>query len=182
MEALNVTSKGKLFILDKDGTLCPGVVEKNGKSHAPNRLEDQQYFDDVAPKCNELLAQGHTLAVASNQGGVAFGIFPADEAELLVSAAAAFIGAAAHRVCFYHPKGHVAPWNIEHRNRKPLPGMLIELMQQLNFKPSDTVMVGDWESDRQAAQAAGCTFIWANDFFERNDPFADRLHAALGMK
>lgn len=179
---MNAITKGKLYIFDKDGTLCKSVVETGGKSHAPNRLEDQEYFDDVVAKCNELIEQGHTLAVASNQGGVAFGIFTADEAELLVSAAAAFIGAKAHRVCFYHPKGRISPWNMEHRNRKPQPGMLIELMQQLNFTPEQTVMVGDWQADQEAAKAAGCEFIWANDFFERNDPFADRLHTAMGVK
>lgn len=174
---------GKLVIFDKDGCLCKSVTEKkSGKTHAPNRLEDQEYFDDVAPICKELIEQGNTLAIASNQGGVAFGIFSADEAELLVSSAAAYIGAAAHRVCFYHPKGHVAPWNMEHRNRKPQPGMLIELMQQLNFTPANTIMVGDWKSDQEAAQAAGCGFIWAHEFFGRVNPFADRFHAALNVK
>lgn len=174
---------GKLIIFDKDGTLCISVIDsKSGKSHAPNRLDDQEYFEDVAAKCAKLIAAGNTLAVASNQGGVAFGIFSADEAELLVSSAAEYIKAAAYRVSFYHPKGHVAPWNQEHHTRKPQPGMLIELMAQFNKQPSDTIVVGDWKIDQEAAEAAGCQFIWANDFFERDDPFADRFHAALGIK
>lgn len=173
---------GKLIVFDKDGCLCTSVEGKNGKTHAPNKLEDQNYFEDVAAKCQELRDAGHTLALASNQGGVAFGIFSADEAELLVSSAAEYIGAAAYRVCFYHPKGHVAPWNSEHRNRKPAPGMLVELMQSLGFSPQQTVMVGDWASDKEAAEAAGCAFVWAHEFFGRADPFADRFHAALGVK
>lgn len=174
---------GKLIIFDKDGTLCTSVIDsKSGKSHAPNRLDDQEYFDDVESKAYELKATGNILAVASNQGGVAFGIFSADEAELLVSSAAAYIGAAAYRVCFYHPKGHVTPWNTEHHTRKPQPGMLLELMAQFNKQPGNTIVVGDWKTDQDAAEAAGCQFIWANTFFERDDPFADRFHAALGVK
>jgi D-glycero-D-manno-heptose 1,7-bisphosphate phosphatase len=172
----------RLYVFDKDGCLCKSVEGKNGSTHAPNRLEDQEYFEDVALKCAELIAAGNTLAVASNQGGVAFGIFTADEAELLVKAATEYIGGKAYRVCFYHPKGRVAPWNQEHRTRKPQPGMLIELMQSLNFSPQNTIMVGDWTSDKEAAEAAGCEFRWAHEFFERVDPFADRFHAALGVK
>lgn len=169
----------KLYIFDKDGTLCESVVGKNGKSHAPNRLEEQTYYADVDARCAALRASGHVLAVASNQGGVAFGIFPAHEAEQLVSAAAEHIQAQAYRVCFHHPKGRVSPYNTEHPNRKPLPGMIIELMEELGFTPEQTTMIGDWETDREAAEAAGCAFAYANEFFGRNDPFADRLHNAM---
>lgn len=175
-----ISKSGKLIIFDKDQTLVKSVEGKNGKTHAPNRLEEQTYFDDVSAKCESLRADGAVLAVASNQGGVAFGIFPADEAELLVSTAAAYIGAAAYRVCFHHPQGRVSPYNIDHPNRKPGAGMLLELMSELGFTPDQTVMVGDWATDKQAAEAAGCAFEWANDFFQRNDPFADRMHEAMG--
>lgn len=178
----NLQKQPRLYIFDKDGTLAKSVVEKNGKSHAPNRLEDQAYFEDVRLKCAELKAAGHTLAVASNQGGVAFGIFPADEAELLVSSAAAYIGAAAYRVCFYHPKGSVFPYDDDSYCRKPNPGMLLELMEELHFTSENTTMVGDWESDKQAADAAGCDFRWAHEFFGRANPFADRLHSVLGAQ
>lgn len=178
--ATEISMSRKLYIFDKDGCLAKSVAGKNGKTHAPNRLDEQDYFDDVESKCNQLIQEGHVLAVASNQGGVAFGIFPADEAELLVRAAAEYIGALAYRVCMYHPQGRVAPYNVDHRNRKPAPGMLIELMAELGFSPDQTVMVGDWDSDKQAAEAAGCQFIWAHEFFGRVDPFADRMHAAMG--
>lgn len=171
-----------LIIFDKDGTLCKGVAGKGGNTHAPNHLDDQEYFDDVLPKCQEMIELGHTLAVASNQGGVAFGIFSADEAELLVSSAAEYIGAKAYRVCFFHPKGKIVPYNSEHRNRKPNPGMIEELMAQFSVQPINTMMVGDWKTDQEAAQAAGVEFVWAKDFFDRDDPFADRFHAALNVK
>lgn len=175
--------KPKLYIFDKDGCLCPGVVEpRTGKSHAPNRMDEQTYFDDVKPTCERLLAEGHTLAIASNQGGVAFGIFTADVAGELVKAAADYIGAKAYQVCFYHPKGRVAPWNRDDISRKPGPGMLVGLMNALGFAPEDTVMIGDWDTDRQAAVAAHCEFRYAHEFFGRVNPFADRLHAALETK
>lgn len=175
-------NRKKFFIFDKDGCLCPGVVEKNGKSHCPNTLEQQEYFPGVRETCDELRAEGHVLAIASNQGGVAFGIFGSEEAELLVMAAAGYIGASGYRVCFFHPKGKVEPYNVESYNRKPNPGMLESLMHEFGFLPQDTIMIGDWDTDKQAAEMAGCQFEWAHVFFGRVNPFADRLHAAMDVK
>lgn len=183
MSENEIQPQKRLIVFDKDGCLVKSVVNpKTGKSHAPNSLETQDYFEDVRAKCVQLVAEGHTLAVASNQGGVAFGIFSVEEAEALVQASAIYIGAADYRVCFHHPAGKVAPYNTEHPNRKPQPGMLIELMNSLGFEPANTVMVGDWQTDKEAAEAAECHFEWANDFFGRNDAFADRLHAAMDVK
>lgn len=175
-------SQKRLVIFDKDGTLVKGVVGKNGKSHCPDTLETQEYFDDVESKCAELVRGGAILAVASNQGGVAFSILTSDEADLLVRAATEYIGGLAYRVSFYHPNGKVAPWNQDHRTRKPHPGMIEELMLQFNVTPEQTVMIGDWLSDKEAAENAGCSFEWAHTFFNRDDAFADRLHAALDVK
>lgn len=180
METNEIKPKGRLIIFDKDGTLVKSVINKSGKSGPPNRLEEQDYFEDVRERCKALLDEGHTLAVASNQGGVAFGIFSADEAELLVSSAAAYIGTRHYRVCMFHPKGKIKPYVGDSWNRKPNPGMLESLMTELGFKPSETVMIGDWDSDRQAAAAAGVEYIDANTFFGRGDPFADRLNAVMG--
>jgi D-glycero-D-manno-heptose 1,7-bisphosphate phosphatase len=175
-------SSKRLVVFDKDGTLVKGVIGKNGKSHCPDTLETQEYFDDVESKCAELVRGGAILTVSSNQGGVAFSILTSDEADLLVRAATEYIGGLGYRVSFYHPNGKIAPWNQDHRTRKPAPGMLFDLMEQCEFTSANTVMVGDWDTDKQAAEAAGCAFIWANDFFERSNPFADRLHSIMDVK
>jgi len=33
-------------------------------------------------------------------------------------------------------------------------------------EPEDTLFVGDWPEDEQAAQAAGTDFLWAEEFFK----------------
>ena len=50
-------------------------------------------------------------------------------------------------------------------DRKPNPGMLEKLIKQYRTTPDQTLMVGDMESDRLAAENAGCDFIWAWDLF-----------------
>jgi len=39
--------------------------------------------------------------------------------------------------------------------------------------PSETLMVGDRVEDKAAAEAAGCDFIWAWEFFGRDKPSED---------
>jgi HAD superfamily hydrolase (TIGR01662 family) len=58
---------------------------------------------------------------------------------------------------------HNPRWEREWR--KPLPGMLLEAMQEAGVEAEQTLFVGDREDDRVAAEAAGCTFRWAKDFF-----------------
>lgn len=51
--------------------------------------------------------------------------------------------------------------------RKPAPGMLTEAMASVGCTPDETLMVGDSDEDRLAAEAAGCAFQWADEFFGR---------------
>lgn len=157
-----------LYIFDKDQTLEMPVLKKDGKTRPSNNASEQAFYSDVLPKTELLKAAGHVLAVASNQGGVAFGIMPGYVAEELVERAADFIGAEQYRMCPFHPKGKIEPFNRDSPNRKPAPGMLLDLMQELDYAPEQTVMVGDDESDFQAAEAAGCLFVYADAFFERS--------------
>lgn len=174
----------KLVIFGKNGCLCPGVVDqKTGKSHAPNSLDSQNYFDGVELRCAELVAEGIILCVISNEGGVAFGIMTEDDAKLLTQAAAEYIGAKGWRVSCTHPKGKIRQYAIESQDRLPAPGMLLSLMEEFGFHPQDVVMVGDWNDEKRAAESVGIEFRWAHQFFNRtNDPFADRLHAAMEVK
>lgn len=151
-----------LYIFDKDLTLVGSTTGRTADT-----LEDQFFLPNVLEVCTRLRADGHVLAIASNQGGVAFGVISPETARLLVSDVAGKIKAADFEVCFHHPGGRIAPWNTESPNRKPFPGMILALMERLGFAPEDTVYIGDNESDRKAAEAAGVEFVDADEFFLR---------------
>lgn len=153
-----------LYIFDKDLTL---VGSRTGRT--ADSLENQYFLPNVLATCAGLRDAGHVLAIASNQGGVAFGIISPETARLLVSAAAADIQAADFEVCYEHPRGSLPPYNVDSPNRKPNPGMILALMERLGFQPEDTIYVGDSDSDKAAAQAAGVEFIDADEFFLRGD-------------
>ena len=50
-------------------------------------------------------------------------------------------------------------------NRKPNPGMIIEIMSYWQVKPENTLYVGDRDTDKLAADNSNCDFMWAKDFF-----------------
>lgn len=124
----------------------------------------------MAKKISALKRAGHKIAIASNQGGVAWEFITMEQAEALVLDVAKKIwGVDAWRVCPFDPnaikKFPHGKYSRDDESRKPRPGMILSIMAEIGFSPEKTVVVGDQESDRQAAEAAGCSFIWASDFF-----------------
>ena len=154
-----------LYIFDKDGTICQS---KTGKKFI-NSIDDQELIPGVADKIEELYRAGdHFVAVASNQGGVAFGFMSEDDARKIVKHAAHLIGSLRFRVCPHHPNG-INEYATDCQCRKPGPQMLIDLMLSLGYTPKNTVFVGDRLEDQQAARNAGVAFVWADEFFGRGN-------------
>lgn len=161
-----------LFIFDKDGTLVRNAVNPQ---KPPNKTEEQEVLPNVLEKLAELREQGYKIAVCSNQGGVAWGFITPQEARSLMDDCDKKIGGSDFSTfCPYDsrakgkPNAHPIYSNepiLEKIMRKPAPGMLLDAMWVLGFKPEDTIFVGDQDSDQQAAENADVKFIWAKDFF-----------------
>lgn len=156
-----------LYIFDKDSTVVK-PVGPNGNLPA-SKPSEQVLYDGVAEKCDQLRKDGHVLALASNQGGVAFKLVSRENAIGMMKDAADKIGASLFALCSVHPKGELLGAVRNSVYRKPGPGMIQYLMDALGFAPQDTVFVGDLDSDRLAAEAANVKFEWANDFFNRRE-------------
>jgi len=155
-----------LYIFDKDGTL----IENQFSDRPANSPGEQVPLPGVVIRLADLREQGHTLAIATNQGGVAWGFISLSQAYRLVWDAAEKCGGMdAVSVCPYDARAIGArsrpSYACENDRRKPGPGMILGLARRLGYALDDVVFVGDQESDRQAAQAAGVRFEWAQDFF-----------------
>jgi len=144
-----------LYVFDKDNTLVSGMGNRPA-----NTPDEQTLLPGVAEKISELRARGHHIAIASNQGGVAWGFITMERARELMIDCAEKIGGANYEFCPHDDRKN-APCGC----RKPRPGMLINLMRKTGCLPAETVMVGDQDTDRQAAEAAGAHFEWAQEFF-----------------
>ncbi|HEX6617876.1 MAG TPA: HAD-IIIA family hydrolase [Gemmatimonadales bacterium] len=153
----------KLWIFDADDTLRRTTVPGQPCPRAPGEWE-------LLPGVRDRLAAlpwqrdgGPYFGLASNQDQVGAGLFTRRMArDLLRDLARAAIGQAppdpALQLC-PHPLGVACDC------RKPGPRMLVRVMAFYGVGPRDTIFVGDSESDRRAAAAAGVRFLDARELF-----------------
>ncbi|MFH1037222.1 MAG: HAD-IIIA family hydrolase [PVC group bacterium] len=160
----------KLIIFDADGTLRRCTVPGQVCPNAPDQWE-------LLPGVKETLAgiqwgspgKGKTaLGIASNQAGIERGYLTEELADRML------LETVAQAAGFSPVEGSVQICPHSSRSdcgcRKPGPLMLRRLMRFWDVRTEDTLFVGDMESDRQAAENAGCDFAWAKDFFGRDTP------------
>ena len=150
-----------LIICDLDGTLISSYMG------TPNRRYNDWH---VLPGRVEMLAalgeQGHRIAIATNQAGVAFGHVTESQARRKIAAALVALGLPDDTpiaVCFAHPQAKSYRYRnrAELGRRKPSGAMLRELMDAAGAH-EDVVYVGD----RQAARDARVAFRGADEFFQ----------------
>ena len=150
-----------LIIFDVDGTL---VTTKSGETFRKT-ADDWQWLPGRLEKLTELDEQDIKTAIATNQGGVAFGYLEYFDTrhELMRTAKEGRISYTA--MCFTHPQAKLADYRRDDKRRKPGPGMLLDAMRALGVSEAQTLMVGDRPEDEQAAKNAGIAFMWADAFF-----------------
>ena len=151
-----------LIIFDLNGTLTnTPFIDKQPLALLPG----------VQECCLRLREAGVTLAIATNQGGVAFGFTTEEAVEAEMREIAEQIHASHYYVAYGHPvpkhgfEQYASPKYLMFR--KPAPGMLLALMERAGVAPQETLMVGDRQEDSDAAKAAGVDFVHADVFFER---------------
>lgn len=152
-----------LYCFDLDGTLITGYMDNPDKDYhtwsvLPGRVE----------KLRQLQAEGHAIAIVTNQGAVAFGYVKEWEMWSKIRRALHACGIYSNSayVCFHDIRGN-APYNRsnEAARRKPSGVMIREAMHEYDVSPSECVMVGDRPEDEAAAHDAGVAFVLADEFF-----------------
>ena len=145
---------GGLAILDRDGVLNVDV----GYAHRPDQLV---LVEGAARAVARLNAAGWAVAAVTNQSGVARGLYPESAVHLFHAALDAALAAKGARIdayyyCPFHPDATVAAYRCaDHPDRKPNPGMLLRALADFGESPDRAFMVGDQESDLEAARRAG---------------------------
>jgi len=179
---MNVSPKAKLIIFDLDGTLAEN--------------DATVFYPEVQTWLNQ--SDNPHWMIATNQGGIGLrywmetdgfgepdkyptlqsfearlykllpGLLPNDF-KFTVLMCARYQSKKSGKWCPVPEWGvGLAMWNEDWR--KPAPGMLLHAMTITGVTPEQTLMVGDDETDQQAAIAAGCHFQWAWEFFRREKP------------
>lgn len=134
----------KLVIFDADGTLTPQRDGSCGEF-------SYTLLPGVADKVADLLAAGVQVGIASNQSKRR----PVAEIREQLRWTCAELRIPADMWLY-------ATTDFQ---QKPSPVMLVVLMSRAEVGPAETLFVGDQDTDRQAAENAGCGFAWAKDYF-----------------
>jgi D-glycero-D-manno-heptose 1,7-bisphosphate phosphatase len=137
----------KLVILDRDGT-----INHDSDQYIKSPAEWKPIKGSL--EAIALLTQnGYRVVVATNQSGIARGLFDMTTLNSIDDTMHKAVALAGGRIdaVFFCP--HAADANCE--CRKPKPGMLLEIGRRLNVALAGVPMVGDGLRDLQAAAAAG---------------------------
>ena len=138
---------------DRDGVLN----EDDGYVFDPNTIRWVEGARQAVKAVNEA---GYFAFVVTNQSGVARGFYEEHHVRSLhewMSRDLATIGAQidAFEFCPHHPDSLIAQYRLACTCRKPQPGMIKALLDRYPVDVGESFMVGDKQSDLDAAQAAG---------------------------
>lgn len=143
-----------LTIFDLDGTLFSWRL--TAAHDAP--LDDTTIRPGVLSRLAELKAAGIPVGIATNQmtGEFRGRVYDLSTIQARLQQVSQFLDIPADMICFGSPD--TTYW-------KPSPGMLLDFATRTGVAPANILYVGDADTDRQAAEAAGIGFAWAWDFF-----------------
>jgi D-glycero-D-manno-heptose 1,7-bisphosphate phosphatase len=139
--------------LDRDGVL-------NIDHGYVARQEDFQWVEGAAAAVRALNEAGYYVFVATNQSGIARGLYAVEDMHKLHDFMAGELARAGARIddirfCPFHPEGTIEAYRRVSDWRKPGPGMILDLMQKWPVERERSALIGDKEADIEAAHAAG---------------------------
>ena len=126
---------------------------------------------------------GRLAIVITNQSGVARGMFSEADVNRLHAAMQTDLATAGARIdafyiCPYHADARIPVFrHPDHPDRKPNPGMIMRAITDWDIDPGRSVLIGDKESDMEAARRAGVAGL----LFEGGD-LAEFVAGVIGAK
>ena len=137
----------KLIILDRDGVI------NHDSDQFIKSPEEWQPIDGSLDAIAFLTQAGYTIAVATNQSGIARGYFNVQTLNEMHAKMHKLVRQAGGEISGVWFCPHTA--DSECDCRKPKPGMVLDILDRFQAQAADTYLVGDSLRDLQAIAGAG---------------------------
>ena len=136
----------KTIFLDRDGVI-------NHDMHYLFKINEFKFFDGIFEACQYFEELGYKIIIVTNQSGIARGYYnESDYLKITRWMVRQFKNNDVNILDIFHcPHGP----NSKCICRKPKPGMLNQAIRKYNVDLRNSWMIGDKETDMQAAMAAG---------------------------
>ena len=139
-------ARPRAVLFDRDGTLVHDVPYNGDPAQVV-------VVDEAREAITELRAAGLSVAVITNQSGVARGLLTLEQVDAVNRRIDAELGPVDRwLVCPHGPDDRC-------RCRKPAPGLVVAAAAHLRVAPASCVVIGDTEADVAAARAVGARGI-----------------------
>jgi D-glycero-D-manno-heptose 1,7-bisphosphate phosphatase len=161
----------KAAFLDRDG-----VINKRAPGDGYiTRPQEFELLPGVAEAIALLNRAGFLVIVVTNQRGIARGLYSqSDLAQIHAKMKNDLAAAGAHLDAIYFcPHDREPPCDC----RKPSPGMLLTAAAEHDIDLSNSWMIGDSDSDREAGRRAGCRTITISAQTSSHEDDSRNLHA-----
>ena len=156
--------KNKAVFLDRDGTLN----EDTGYLYD---YKDWRWLNGVAEGLAALSHSGYLLVIVSNQSGIARGFYEEKDWKRICKRINQDLEPYSTRINGFYFCPHHPEITGDCDCRKPKPGLILKSSRELDIDINKSWLIGDKESDIQAALAAGCKPILLD--YSAN---GDRIH------
>lgn len=152
VRALNYQHARKAVFLDRDGV----INKDNGLVFRQDQLE---LIDGVEDALRLIHQKGYLAVVVTNQSVIARNLCSHDELDAINAYMETLLGKRRSYIdalyyCPHHPDGGYPEERKEYKIkcdcRKPAPGLLLRAARDLNIDLSESIMIGDRNSDVQA--------------------------------
>ncbi|MEL6825865.1 MAG: HAD family hydrolase [Pseudomonadota bacterium] len=145
-------SKPALF-LDRDGVI-------NVDHGYVDRIADWQWMDGAQACIARFKTRGWFVFVVTNQSGIAFDHYSEADMDAVHAHMVSGLSDAGTEVdaiyaCPFHAEGTNPQFRKDSFDRKPKPGMLLQAMADFPVKREASFLIGDKQTDIDAAHAAG---------------------------
>lgn len=165
-------------IFDRDGVLNVD----HGYAYQPEKLAWMPGAKAAVARVNRA---GALALVATNQSGIGRGYYTEADMQAFHAEMQRQLAVEGARIdhfyfCPFHEAAEEERYRVaDHPDRKPNPGMILRALADFRLDPADVFMIGDKDSDMEAARRAGISGL----FYEGGDVdalIAERLAMLVG--